>query len=101
MFERDKTISEPIIWTTTLFMIGFHVGAIAALFFFSWKGLALAMVLWWISGSLGIGMGYHPESRAVVPLEAAKTSGLLPTPHLVGLHFPSITPSVLHAAPLI
>lgn len=37
----------------------FHLGAIAALFFFSWKLVALAVILWWISGSLGIGMGYH------------------------------------------
>src|SRR4030095_12220899 len=58
-FERDKTFSQPIIWTTTLFMIAFHVGALAGLFFFSWKALALATVLWWISGSLGLGMGYH------------------------------------------
>jgi hypothetical protein len=35
-------------------MIAFHVGAIAAFFFFFWKALALAIVLWWISGSLGI-----------------------------------------------
>lgn len=52
MFERDTTFSQPIIWTTTLFMIAFHVGAIAALFFFSEKALALASVLWWIFGSL-------------------------------------------------
>lgn len=56
---RDKTFSEPINWTTTLFMLAFHIGAVAALFFFSWKGLAVAVALWWISGSLGIGMGYH------------------------------------------
>lgn len=58
-FSRDKTFSEPINWTTTLFMLAFHIGAVAALFFFSWKALALAIVLWWITGSLGIGMGYH------------------------------------------
>ncbi len=59
IFERDKTFSEPVNWTTTLFMAAFHVGAIAALFFFSWKALLLAAVLWWVSGSLGIGMSYH------------------------------------------
>jgi stearoyl-CoA desaturase (delta-9 desaturase) len=37
----------------------FHVGAVAALFFFSWKALALLIFLNWVSGSLGIGMGYH------------------------------------------
>ena len=37
----------------------FHVGAVAALFFFTWKAFFVAMFLWWVSGSLGIGMGYH------------------------------------------
>jgi sn-1 stearoyl-lipid 9-desaturase len=57
--ERDRTFSEPVNWPTTIFMVAFHVGAIAALFFFTWKALALALVLWWVAGSLGIGMGYH------------------------------------------
>ena len=46
-------------WVTTFFMAAFHIGAVAALFFFTWKALLVAIVLWWISGSLGIGMGYH------------------------------------------
>jgi len=37
----------------------FHVGAIAALFMFSWKALALAVGLNYVAGSFGIGMGYH------------------------------------------
>jgi stearoyl-CoA desaturase (delta-9 desaturase) len=40
-------------------MAMFHVGAVAALFFFSWQNAILAAFLWWVSGSLGIGMGYH------------------------------------------
>jgi stearoyl-CoA desaturase (delta-9 desaturase) len=40
-------------------MIFFHIGAVAALFMFSWKALFLSLFLWWVSGSLGIGMGYH------------------------------------------
>jgi stearoyl-CoA desaturase (delta-9 desaturase) len=40
-------------------MVAFHIGAVAALFMFSWKAFLLAMVLWWVAGSLGIGMGYH------------------------------------------
>ena len=44
---------------TTFFMVLFHVGAIAALFMFSWQGLVLTAVLWWVTGSLGVGMGYH------------------------------------------
>jgi sn-1 stearoyl-lipid 9-desaturase len=56
---HDKTFTQPINWTTSFFMIAFHIGAVAALFFFTWKALALAVVLWWIAGSLGIGMSYH------------------------------------------
>ena len=59
IFKGDKTFRQPIIWVTTLFMVLFHAGAIAALFMFSWKALALAILLWWITVSLGIGMGYH------------------------------------------
>jgi len=40
--------------------IGFlHLGALAAPFFFSWQGLILALVLAWITGGLGICLGYH------------------------------------------
>ena len=60
---QTETMARPnesgINWITTIFMIIFHAGAVAALFFFSWKALAVALVLWWVSGSLGIGMGYH------------------------------------------
>jgi stearoyl-CoA desaturase (delta-9 desaturase) len=59
ILERDKTFSQPVNWITVFFMGLFHVGAIAALFFFNWKAVAIAAVVWWIAGSLGVGMGYH------------------------------------------
>lgn len=37
----------------------FHVGAAAALFFWSWQGIVSAVFLYWLAGSLGIGIGYH------------------------------------------
>lgn len=46
-------------WYTTIFMVVFHAGAIAALFMFSWKALACALVLWVLSMNVGIGMSYH------------------------------------------
>lgn len=58
-FKGDRTFTQPIVWVTTSFMVAFHVGTVAALFVFSWKAFLLAMVLWWVAGSLGIGMGYH------------------------------------------
>ena len=57
--NRDRQDNEQINWITAAFMFAFHAGAVAALFFFTWKSLIAAAVLWWISGSLGIGMGYH------------------------------------------
>ena len=61
MLERTygRAADAKINWVTAIFMALFHVGAIAALFFFSWKGLIAALILLWVSGSLGIGMGYH------------------------------------------
>src|SRR5260370_40181468 len=56
---QKPAANSDINWVTTFFMAACHVGAIAALFFFTWKALFAAIVLWWISGSLGIGMGYH------------------------------------------
>jgi fatty-acid desaturase len=46
-------------WITTIFMGMFHVGAIAALFFFSWKNLAAGMVMYFLAINVGIGMTYH------------------------------------------
>src|SRR5277367_4597627 len=54
--QKDKT---EVNWVTAIFMAIFHLGAIAALFFFSWKAFAVAVVLWWVATSLGIGMCYH------------------------------------------
>jgi stearoyl-CoA desaturase (delta-9 desaturase) len=44
---------------TTLVMVLFHVGALAALFMFSWRNLAVAVFLYWVATGLGISLGYH------------------------------------------
>lgn len=53
--EDSKKINR----LTAIVMVIYHVLAVVALFHFSWKGVAVAAGLWWISGSLGIGVGYH------------------------------------------
>jgi fatty-acid desaturase len=58
-FRGDRTFTQAVVWVTTLTMVAFHAGAVAALFLFSWKAFLLAMILWWVAGSLGIGIGYH------------------------------------------
>ena len=55
----NKEKSGPVNWSTAIAMIIFHVLAVVALFNWSWVGFALIFVLFYVSGSLGIGMGYH------------------------------------------
>jgi len=50
---------DGINWRAATAFAVFHAGAIAALFFFSWPAFFTALALYWISLSLGIGMGYH------------------------------------------
>jgi stearoyl-CoA desaturase (delta-9 desaturase) len=57
--QRAQAADNEINWVTASFMILFHVGAIAALFFFTWKALFVTLFLWWLTGGLGVGMGYH------------------------------------------
>ncbi|HEX8815580.1 MAG TPA: fatty acid desaturase [Terriglobales bacterium] len=56
---RKPAADKEVNWITSSFMVMFHLGAIAALFFFTWQALAVAILLWWVAGGLGIGMGYH------------------------------------------
>lgn len=46
-------------WFTAAVLIVLHVGAIAALFTFSWPNLAVAIFLYWVATGLGISLGYH------------------------------------------
>ena len=44
---------------TAFVLVFLHVGAVAALFMFSWKALAVSVLFYCISIGLGISMGYH------------------------------------------
>src|SRR5579863_3143297 len=57
--EQIATPDDKINWTTATFMVLFHLGAVAALFFFTWTALFVAAFLWWLSTSLGVGVCYH------------------------------------------
>ena len=46
-------------WITVIVLVLFHVGAVAALFMFSWRAFAVAVFLYWMTIGLGISMGYH------------------------------------------
>jgi fatty-acid desaturase len=46
-------------WKIAPVLMLFHVGAVAALFFFTWSGLFTAIFLHWVMGGLGLGVCYH------------------------------------------
>ena len=51
--------SRGIAWPTVIWIVLLHLGALAAPFFFTWKGVLLTLVLGWLTGGVGICMGYH------------------------------------------
>ena len=62
----------------TLLMLVLHAGAIAALFVFSWPAVLSAVVLSWLIGGLGVGIGYHRllthrSFKVTKPVEYAPT----------------------------
>jgi fatty-acid desaturase len=46
-------------WLIIIVLVAFHVGAIAAFFFFTWPAFIAALILYFVSMCLGISMGYH------------------------------------------
>jgi len=56
---RAATVSDGINWLTLLVVAAFHLGALAAFFFFSWQRLGVMLVLYVVAINIGIGMCYH------------------------------------------
>ena len=67
--DSDHAVAEPsgklagrfarLDWATTIWIGGIHLAALAAPFYFSWSGLAICLVLYWVTGGLGVCLGYH------------------------------------------
>src|SRR5271163_527270 len=56
---KAASMKDGVNWTTTGIIAAFHVGALAAFFFFSWHRLAVMVVLYVLAINVGIGMCYH------------------------------------------
>jgi sn-1 stearoyl-lipid 9-desaturase len=56
-----STTKLPFDWAVIIFMAIIHIGALLALLpsNFSWSGLGLAVFLHWLTGGLGITLGWH------------------------------------------
>jgi fatty-acid desaturase len=50
---------DGINWSSVTAFSIFHIGTVAAFFFFSWPAFFTALGLYWVTLSFGIGMGYH------------------------------------------
>ena len=46
-------------WVTAIAMTAFHVLAVAAFFYIDLGAILTAVLLWFVAGSLGIGVAYH------------------------------------------
>ncbi len=46
-------------WVNVAWFGSIHALALLAPWYFSWTGLAAFLLLWWVAGSLGIGLTYH------------------------------------------
>ena len=51
--------NRKIRWSNGIFLVIAHGATLAALFFWSWPAIITALSLYWVAGSLGIGMGFH------------------------------------------
>ncbi len=58
-FDPKNLRRENIDWVVLGWMIAMHVGCLAAPFFFTWQALGVAVVLHWMTASIGICLGYH------------------------------------------
>lgn len=58
--SSTTTVShKKINWVLSSFIALFHILAVVALFNFTWSALVALLVLYFISGCFGIGLGYH------------------------------------------
>lgn len=57
--RRHQRWQRGLQWPALLWIALLHVGALAAPFCFTWYGLWIALALSWITGGLGVCLGYH------------------------------------------
>ncbi|HET6881979.1 MAG TPA: fatty acid desaturase [Pirellulales bacterium] len=46
-------------WPIVIWIVVVHAGLLAAPFYFTWKAVALMAVLHWLTGGIGVCLGYH------------------------------------------
>ncbi len=57
--EHENVWASGLDWPAVLWISGAHVLALGAFFFFTWKALAIFAFLTYLTGAIGVCMGYH------------------------------------------
>lgn len=58
-FSPAKLRWNNVDWVVLGWMTAMHLGALAAPFFFTWEALGVGLFTWWLTGSIGVCLGYH------------------------------------------
>ena len=59
LYGRKAAAGHGYNWITIIAMTAFHIGALAAFFYIDFGAILTMFVMWFVAGSLGIGMAYH------------------------------------------
>ena len=57
--RNNQPAENRLNWKIAPVLVLFHVGAVVALFFFTWHALFVALFLYWVTVGLGLGICYH------------------------------------------
>lgn len=57
--ERERRLASGPNYPVIFWLALLHLGALAAPFVFSWQALVAAVALYWLTGSIGVCLGYH------------------------------------------
>jgi fatty-acid desaturase len=57
--KREHEERTAVNWASIIWIVGLHLGCIAAPFYFSWEGLALMLFMHWVTGCVGVTLGFH------------------------------------------
>jgi stearoyl-CoA desaturase (delta-9 desaturase) len=56
---HQKRLAAGPNYPVTFWLVLLHAGALAAPFFFSWEAFSVCLALYWLTGSVGVCLGYH------------------------------------------
>ena len=57
--ERERRMASGPNYPVIFWLVLLHLGALAAPWCFRWSALVLTMALYWLTGSIGVCLGYH------------------------------------------